>query len=75
MDLRQLKFWPDTPSARCRCCNRKLTDPASIELGIGPVCRKKAVAVDEPRHAQRKNIFLAGGCLPVGVMWSHTMIS
>lgn len=26
-------------SARCRKCNRDLTDPTSIELGIGPVCR------------------------------------
>jgi len=27
---------------RCRRCNRTLTDPTSIELGIGPVCRKAA---------------------------------
>jgi hypothetical protein len=25
---------------RCRACNRKLTDPLSIQLGIGPVCRR-----------------------------------
>jgi hypothetical protein len=25
--------------ARCRKCNRLLTDPVSQELGIGPVCR------------------------------------
>lgn len=24
---------------RCRRCNRRLTDPLSIDLGIGPVCR------------------------------------
>jgi len=24
---------------KCRVCNRKLTDPDSIRLGIGPVCR------------------------------------
>lgn len=24
---------------RCRVCNRLLTDPESIELGVGPVCR------------------------------------
>lgn len=24
---------------KCRRCNRDLTDPTSIELGIGPVCR------------------------------------
>lgn len=23
---------------RCLCCNRKLTDPISIQTGIGPVC-------------------------------------
>lgn len=26
---------------RCSCCNRTLTDPASIEAGIGPVCAGK----------------------------------
>lgn len=26
-------------SVRCRKCNKKLTDPVSINLGIGPVCR------------------------------------
>lgn len=25
-------------SAKCRCCNRKLTTPESIASGIGPVC-------------------------------------
>lgn len=24
---------------RCRKCNRKLTDPVSIEYGMGPICR------------------------------------
>lgn len=24
----------------CACCGRKLTDPKSIEFGIGPTCRK-----------------------------------
>lgn len=26
---------------RCRVCNRELTDPVSIEEGIGPICKKK----------------------------------
>lgn len=26
-------------STRCRRCNHELTDPTSISLGIGPVCR------------------------------------
>jgi Family of unknown function (DUF6011) len=25
----------------CSCCNRKLTDPESVEAGIGPICAKK----------------------------------
>lgn len=25
----------------CACCGRTLTDPASIELGIGPICAEK----------------------------------
>jgi hypothetical protein len=28
-------------SAKCRCCNRELTDPVSLREGIGPVCRDK----------------------------------
>jgi Family of unknown function (DUF6011) len=32
---RGVEFLADT---RCRCCNRKLTDPISIETGIGPIC-------------------------------------
>lgn len=27
--------------ARCRVCGRELTDPESIELGIGPRCRER----------------------------------
>lgn len=26
---------------KCCCCGRALTDPESIELGIGPICREK----------------------------------
>lgn len=26
---------------RCSICNRELTNPKSIELGIGPICRGK----------------------------------
>lgn len=26
---------------RCACCGRKLSDPLSIELGIGPTCRAR----------------------------------
>lgn len=25
----------------CSCCGRELTNPISIELGIGPICREK----------------------------------
>lgn len=29
---------------KCGMCGRKLTDPGSIECGIGPICREKGVA-------------------------------
>lgn len=29
------------PSKKCRCCNRKLTNPESARSGIGPECAKK----------------------------------
>jgi hypothetical protein len=28
-------------TGRCACCSRPLTDPVSIEFGIGPVCRTR----------------------------------
>jgi Family of unknown function (DUF6011) len=28
-------------TGRCSCCGLKLTDPVSVELGIGPICREK----------------------------------
>jgi len=28
-------------TGRCSCCSRPLTDPASIEIGIGPICLSK----------------------------------
>lgn len=28
-------------TGRCSCCNRELTNPESVELGIGPICRAK----------------------------------
>jgi len=29
-------------TGRCSCCGRPLTDPASIEIGVGPWCAEKA---------------------------------
>lgn len=28
-----------SPAAVCRCCGKALTDPVSVDLGVGPVCR------------------------------------
>jgi len=30
-----------TLEKRCRCCNRKLTTPASLKAGFGPECAKR----------------------------------
>jgi hypothetical protein len=35
---------------RCCRCARLLTDPESIDSGIGPVCRRKAARAREDRH-------------------------
>lgn len=32
------EFWHD---GRCSACRRPLTDPTSVALGIGPICREK----------------------------------
>jgi len=29
------------PSSFCRICHRHLTDPVSVKMGIGPVCRAR----------------------------------
>lgn len=31
----------NTSRGFCRCCGRRLTNPVSIALGIGPECRKQ----------------------------------
>lgn len=37
------------PLARpCRRCHRRLTDPSSVALGIGPVCRRRVPTSKEP---------------------------
>ena len=37
-DLTGAEFWH---AGKCGRCGRQLTDPTSIELGIGPECRKR----------------------------------
>lgn len=32
-------------TGRCSCCGRPLTDPTSIEYGIGPICRERGFGV------------------------------
>lgn len=32
-------------TGRCSCCGRPLTDPTSIEFGIGPICRERGFGV------------------------------
>ena len=52
------QFWHE---GRCACCSRRLTDPVSIEHGIGPICRGK-YDTDVPRvsnagaHAEDQGI-------------------
>jgi hypothetical protein len=31
-----------TRTGRCGCCGRLLTDPTSVSIGVGPVCRSKS---------------------------------
>jgi hypothetical protein len=32
-------------TGRCSCCGRPLTDPTSIEFGIGPICRERGFGI------------------------------
>ena len=36
------------PSRVCRRCGRKLEDPGSVKIGIGPVCRNKPIKAKTP---------------------------
>ncbi len=38
IDPKQALIENGKASGRCCCCNQVLTDPKSIELGIGPIC-------------------------------------
>ena len=42
LDPAQIEFWH---AGTCARCGRDLTDPESIETGLGPVCREKANGV------------------------------
>jgi hypothetical protein len=33
-------------TGRCSCCGRPLTDPTSIEFGIGPICRVRGFGIN-----------------------------
>jgi len=35
------------PSSICRVCNRKLKNGTSVELGMGPICRRKRIIENE----------------------------
>jgi hypothetical protein len=32
-------------TGRCSCCGRPLTDPVSIEFGLGPICRERGFGI------------------------------
>ena len=38
----------------CRACNRRLTDPESLALGIGPVCAARIGIVRVKAKRERK---------------------
>lgn len=44
----QLALLPEIPDmSRCRIYHRPLTDPASVEVGVGPACAKKEAIMHE----------------------------
>lgn len=50
----------------CMVCNRKLKDPLSIRLGIGPVCRRK-IKMDPEILKEIREQGLDGVPVPGGV--------
>ena len=41
-------------ATRCICCGKELVDAASVECGVGPVCRKKYLTSEVASDADRK---------------------
>jgi len=39
-------------SGICRVCRRRLKNPVSVELGIGPVCRAKGILKEDNRQGE-----------------------
>lgn len=62
---------------QCRVCGRRLTDPASVARGIGPICWRKAggglfervMEADERTWAERERILKNGGEYDLGSNW------
>lgn len=52
----------------CRCCNRRLKDPASLARGIGPVCVRKAECNGGDEAWRQSASPLAGDPLVVGLV-------
>jgi len=46
MALRNQEQKTPEASSTCRICGRRLTDPESVKLGIGPICIKKQIWED-----------------------------
>jgi hypothetical protein len=40
---------PAQRDGRCRCCGRRLTDPARIAAGVGPVCAANPKCITRPK--------------------------
>ena len=40
--------------SRCLLCNRKITDPKSVEGGYGPVCYKKKFGVNKTARKKKE---------------------
>lgn len=52
--MQQLSLLPNVaPITRCAICGRALTDPVSVQVGIGPVCRGTAAGSSLEEHMAR----------------------
>lgn len=63
----------------CVRCHRKLSDPASVKRGMGPVCWaqsngdvfEKDLEVSEEEWARREELLRNGGEIDFGVNWEY----
>jgi hypothetical protein len=69
----QVKIFEDAKvaSSNCRVCRRKLSNPTSVMLGIGPVCRGKVKGENMPMTRDLEDVVLLDTPITEGIIFGR----